>query len=55
MSRERKEPVPAHLSLDVARRVKESLCYTAADIVKVALLVCQTYACATWAAAVTFP
>ena len=27
--------MPAHLSLDVARRVKEGLCYTAADVVKV--------------------
>ncbi|BDA48561.1 Actin-related protein 3 [Coccomyxa sp. Obi] len=32
--RERKEPVPVEMSLDVARGIKETLCCTASDVVK---------------------
>ncbi|EIE27630.1 actin-related protein 3 [Coccomyxa subellipsoidea C-169] len=34
LMRDRKEPVPVDMSMDVARRIKETLCYTASDVVK---------------------
>ena len=37
MCRERGEPVPPEMSLDVARQIKERHCYIASDISKVRL------------------
>lgn len=40
--RDRGEPIPPDLSLDVARQIKERYCYIAGDIAKVWLVTAQT-------------